>query len=220
MYSGVVHKIVSLEDEAYPTLLKEISNPPLALFIKGELDLNARPVIAIVGTRHVTNYGREAAQYFAEKLAKAGFLVVSGFMYGVDAIVHQTVIDVGGHTAAVLGFGFDHMYPVSHKELAERMLNTGQVLISEYEPWRGVEASNFPARNRIVTGMSLGVVVIEAGSRSGSKISARLAAEQGREVFAVPGPFNSPFSEGTKELINLGAKLVNDIGDILEEIPT
>lgn len=175
-------------------------------------------MIAVVGTRHVTDYGRKVTYSLARDLATAGFTIVSGFMYGVDAIAHGAAIDAGGKTIGVLGFGFDYMYPKSHASLAKRMLETGNTLVTEFEPEVPAMPQNFPRRNRIVSGLCLGVVVTEAAKNSGSMITARLAVEQGREVFAVPGPIDSLYSEGTKELINLGAKLVTNVSDIVDEL--
>lgn len=224
LYSRGMHEIhspittIKTNDERYPHLLSQIDDPPTILYVKGNLELNAGPAIAVVGTRRITPYGLEATKFFTRGLVKMGFTIVSGFMYGVDAQAHISALEVGGRTIGVLGFGFDYMYPASHRSLAARMLSEGQTLISEYPPQTKPHPKNFPARNRIVSGMSLGVLVIEAAPKSGSKITARLAAEQGREVFAVPGPFSSVYSEGTKELVNLGAKLVTCVDDIMDEL--
>lgn len=210
--------IIDRDSQFYPKLLGQISDPPVVLYVKGNLNLVSKPSIAIVGTRKATPYGLEATRVFTKQLVEAGFVIVSGFMYGVDAQAHMCAIEEGGRTIGVLGFGFEHMYPESHRSLAKKMLANDETLITEYPYWQRPSAGSFPARNRIVSGMSLGVLVTEAAAKSGTKITARLAAEQGREVFAVPGPFNSEFSQGTKELVNLGAKLTTSIDDILEEI--
>ncbi len=199
-------------------LLSQIDDPPKRLYVRGKLPDFSKPMIAVVGTRHVTDYGRKVTYSLARDLATAGFTIVSGFMYGVDAIAHGAAIDAGGKTIGVLGFGFDYMYPKSHASLAKRMLETGNTLVTEFEPEVPAMPQNFPRRNRIVSGLCLGVVVTEAAKNSGSMITARLAVEQGREVFAVPGPIDSLYSEGTKELINLGAKLVTNVSDIVDEL--
>lgn len=202
-----------------PLLLSQIPDAPKHLYIKGEWPDESMPRIAIVGTRHVTPYGRMVTQQFTKELVKAGFVIVSGFMYGVDAIAHETAVDCGGKTIAVLGYGLHApYYPKSHSILARKVLEHGSCLVSEFEPTVTAVPENFPRRNRIVSGLSLGVLVTEAGTKSGSLITARLAVEQGREVFAVPGRIDSPYSEGTKELINLGAKLVTSFRDIVDEL--
>lgn len=213
-------EIVILDESCseYPQLLREIADPPKVIYVKGSVNFNVQPMIAVVGTRRITPYGQLAAREFTQGLVEAGFAIVSGFMYGVDAVAHSSALEAGGRTIGVLGFGLEHMYPTSHRELASKLLASGNSLITEFPPWMRPFPTNFPRRNRIVSGMSLGTLVIEAASKSGSKITARLAAEQGREVFAVPGVFNSVYSEGTKELINLGAKLVTSVNDILDEL--
>lgn len=211
--------IVKLGDADYPVLLAEISDPPAVLYIKGKLNALA-PMIGVVGTRHVTEYGRRVTKGFTRALVRYGFTIVSGFMYGVDACAHSAAIESGGTTVGVLGFGFEYMYPKSHLSLVQQMTTAGNCLITEYAPWEPPRSANFPRRNRIVAGMSLGILVTEAASRSGSRITARLAADQGRGVFAVSGPIDSPFSEGTKDLVNLGAKLVTKAQDILDELPS
>lgn len=200
-------------------LLSHIPDPPHHLAIRGEWPDEKYPRIAIVGTRYVTAYGRKVTEKFTKELVEAGFVIVSGFMYGVDAVAHETAVDCGGKTIAVLGYGLEApYYPVSHARLAQKLLANGSCLVSEFEPNVTAIPGNFPRRNRIVSGLSLGVLVTEAGTKSGSLITARLAVEQGREVFAVPGPIDSPYSEGTKELVNLGAKLVTTIRDIVDEL--
>lgn len=202
-----------------PELLSEIPDPPAQLHIRGSWPDEKFPRIAVVGTRHVTSYGRKVTQRFTKDLVNAGFVIVSGFMYGVDAIAHETAIDCGGKTIAVLGYGLDApYYPRSHARLAEKILSHGSCIVSEFDSRTVAIPENFPRRNRIVSGLSLGVLVTQAGVKSGSLITARLAVEQGREVFAIPGPIDSPYSEGTKELINLGAKLVTSIRDIVDEL--
>ncbi len=204
---------------AIPQLLSQIPDPPTHLSIRGSWPDESLPRIAVVGTRHITPYGRMVTQRFTRELVQAGFVIVSGFMYGVDAVAHQTAIDSGGQTIAVLGYGLDApFFPSSHAPLAQAIISHGGCLVSEYAAKQRAIPENFPRRNRIVSGLSLGVLVTEAGVKSGSLITARLAVEQGREVFAVPGPIDSPYSEGTKELVNLGAKLVSTIRDIVDEL--
>ena len=211
-------KVITRSDPQYPRLLHEINDPPIVLYTKGELPLDVWPKIAVVGTRRITEYGEDVTASFTKSLVEEGFVIVSGFMYGVDAVAHRTALSNNGKTVGVLGFGFEYMYPKEHRQLASEMILTGNCLVSEYAPWQPPVPGNFPARNRIVSGMCVGILVTEAAAKSGSKITARLANEQGREVFAVPGPIHSPFSEGTKELVNMGATLVTNVSDIREEI--
>lgn len=213
-------RIVTQSDPLYPPLLLQISDPPVVLYVKGTLPDWSTPTIAVVGTRQITSYGRLVTQELTAQLVQAGCTIISGFMYGVDAVAHETVIEKKGKTVGVLGYGFGApFYPRSHALLAETIYAAGSCLVTEFPPWQHATAANFPLRNRIVSGMSLGVVVTEAASKSGSKITAECAVNQGRDVFAVPGPIHSTFSEGTKELVNLGAKLVTTAVDILEELP-
>lgn len=202
----------------YPYLLTQIDDPPKELYIQGELPDDKLPKLAIVGTRQITPYGVKVTKYFTKALVEKGFVIVSGFMYGVDRVAHETAMACGGKTIGVLGFGFDYMYPQNQKNLAAAMIASGNCLVTEYPPNTPPKPANFPKRNRIVSGMCLGILVTEAKPKSGSKITARLASEQGREVFAVPANIGSPFGEGTKELVNLGAKLVTRVEDILEEL--
>ena len=204
-------------DEDYPELLQQIPDRPSVLFVKGNLPEKIVNPIAVVGTRKITSYGKMVTEFFTKELVVSGCTIISGFMYGVDITAHKTAIECGGKTIGVLGFGHDHMFPASQKKFAKEFLEKGGVLISEHPPETTPIPGNFPIRNRIVAGMSQGVLVAEAAAQSGSKITANLATEYGRDVFAVPGPITSPYSEGTKELINQGAKLVTHVRDILEE---
>ncbi|NPA90881.1 MAG: DNA-protecting protein DprA [Chloroflexi bacterium] len=210
-------QVFTWEDEDYPRRLRQIYNPPPVLYVKGTLLPQDDWAIAIVGTRRPTNYGREAARMLGEGLARQGITVVSGLALGIDAEAHRAALDAGGRTIAVLGSGFRHLYPAQHKELARRIVQQGAV-ISEYALDVRPEASNFPPRNRIISGLSMGVVVVEAGEKSGALITAAFAAEQGREVFAVPGPIFHHPSKGTNRLIQEGAKAVTSVQDILEEL--
>lgn len=207
-------KLVSLWDEGYPLLLREISAPPTVLFYKGEL-LGDRPRIAMVGARKLSPYGRNVAEQLGSSLAGAGFSVVSGAAYGIDAASHEGALK-RGVTEAVLACGLDIAYPPRHKGLLEKIAEAGAV-ISEYAPGTMPLREFFPARNRIISGMSLGTVVVEAAERSGSLITAEQALSEGRDVFAVPGSVFSPVSRGCHKLIQQGAKLILDSCDIMEE---
>lgn len=210
-------EVVILEktDRRFPNFLKEISDPPERLWIRGEVDFN-KPCLAIVGTRKPTSYGREAAKFFASALSHAGFTIVSGLALGIDTIAHEATLEAGGETIAVLGSGIDLIIPPSNQGLAEKISHQGAV-ITEFPPETPGYAGNFPQRNRIISGLSLGALIIEAGEKSGALITAGFAAAQGREVFAVPGPIFSLQSQGANKLIQDGAKPVISPEDILEE---
>jgi DNA processing protein len=209
---------IALVDESYPSLLKEIIDPPLALFHRGDTACTRDPLIAVVGSRRASPYGVNAAREIARQLAGTGLTVVSGLARGIDAAAHEATLAAGGRTIAVLGTGIDVVYPRSHRRLTDAIAGQG-LIVCEFPPGTPPMAQNFPIRNRVISGLSLGVVIVEATSRSGSLITARMAAEQGREVFAVPGSIFSRGSEGTHRLIQYGAKLVHDVDDILEELP-
>ncbi len=210
--------VVSFTEDEYPILLREIPDKPPVLYVKGSLhSINQKPY-AIVGTRNITPYGTFVTKKIVQDLVKNSCSIISGFMYGVDAVAHQTAIEEGGYTVGVLGFGFNHMYPPNHAKLAEKVLEHGGALMTEYFIDHAPHPGNFPARNRIVAGLSLGIVVTEAAKKSGSKITAQFALEYGRDVFAVPGAITSQYSDGTKDLINDGAKLVTSAEDILHEM--
>lgn len=204
----------------YPKLLKEIPNPPYLLYARGTLSPNEHPSISIVGTRKNSPYGKQVAVDFSTKLARAGFLITSGLALGIDAFAHQSTLEAGGKTVAVLGSGIDdaHIYPRINFNLAKDIIANGGLLISEYPPETSPSENTFPARNRIIAGLSLGTLVIEAAESSGALITAKMALECNREVFSIPGPIFSPASQGTNSLIKSGAKLVSNIQDILEEI--
>jgi DNA processing protein len=210
-------KITTLEDNSYPELLKEISDPPPVLYMKGEIPKNDR-VIAVVGTRKITNYGKEATEVLVRDLVAAGFTIVSGLARGVDSHSHRVTIGNEGKTIAVLGGGVDKIYPQENEALAAEIASGNGAVISEFPLGMGSVPGNFPARNRIISGLSLGVLVTEAGEDSGSLITAGCAGEQGREVFAVPGPMYSKLAKGPAALIKQGAKLVMNVEDILEEL--
>ncbi len=214
--------VLTLSDPKYPRLLREISDPPFLLYIKGrktDSPINLDRTIAVVGTRKVTHYGVEVTQRIVSDLVACGFTIVSGLAYGVDAVAHQTAIDSGGKTIAVLGCGIDIIAPPSNARLYHQIGEEGcGAIVSEMPLGLRPNKGLFPARNRIISGLSLGVVVTEGADDSGALITARNAGEQGREVFAVPGPITSPYSKGPAKLIKQGAKLVDSVEDILEEL--
>jgi DNA processing protein len=210
-------RIIPINHAEYPPLLREIHDPPPFLYVMGRLDASI-PCIAMVGSREATRYGISMAGRLAAEAAKLGLAVVSGLARGIDTACHKGALSVGAQTVAVLGCGLSVVYPPENRRLYERIASTGAV-VSELPLNEAPNAYNFPRRNRIIAGMSIGTVVVEAGSRSGSLITARLAAEQGREVFAVPGSINSKTSQGTHSLLKQGAKLVASAGDIVEEFP-
>lgn len=210
-------KVITLSDEAYPENLKKIYDPPPFIYIKGDIKKEDNRAIAIVGSRKATTYGRLMAEKLSKDLAYYGVTVVSGMARGIDTFSHKGALSAGGRTLAVLGSGIDVIYPPENKQLLEDIFRSGAVL-TEFHFSTPPEGVNFPSRNRIISGLSLGVVIIEATSDSGSLITAAAALDQGREVFAVPGNITSRTSAGTNKLIKKGAKLVEDVADILEEI--
>lgn len=210
-------KVLTLLDKNYPKLLREIPDPPPVLYIRGELP-NSKRVIGVVGTRKMTSYGREVTEILVRDLVNMGFIVVSGLARGVDSHAHRVAIGNGGQTIAVLGGGVDRVYPGENEPLAKEIESGKGAVISEFPIGMDSVPGNFPARNRIISGLSLGVLVTEAGEDSGSLITAGLAAEQGREVFAVPGPIYSKLTAGPAKLIKEGAKLVTKVEDIFEEL--
>ncbi len=209
--------LVCWHHEDYPQLLKTIYDPPPVLYVKGALRPEDEKAVAVVGTRTPTQYGREMTRNLCRELARQGVTVVSGLARGIDSAAHEATLEGGGRTVAVLGCGIDVVYPPENRRLYAAIAARGAV-ISEFPPGVKPESHHFPVRNRLISGMSLGVVVMEAAEKSGSLITSRLAAEQGREVFAVPGPLSSPKSKGTNALIRSGAKLVSGVEDILEEL--
>ncbi|MFH1226351.1 MAG: DNA-processing protein DprA [Planctomycetota bacterium] len=216
-------KIISCEDENYPENLKNIFDYPLVLYVKGDIKnvLSKEGfAIAMVGSRRATLYGEAQASRLSYVLAGYGFCIVSGLARGIDAAAHNGCLKCkGGYTVAVLGNGLSRIYPPEHKKLAERIIESGGALISELPIQTPPLSQNFPARNRIISGLSLGVVVVEAPLKSGALITADLALDQGREVFAIPGKIDNPFSHGCHKLLKQGAKLVENAEDILEELP-
>jgi DNA processing protein len=210
-------KVITVVDKDYPRLLLEIYDPPPVIFLKGEIKPEDDLAIAVVGTRKATVYGKEVTRYLVKELVGYGFTIVSGLARGVDSLAHQTALECGGRTLAVLGSGLNRIYPPENHSLAEEIARGG-VLLSEFPPNFEPLAGNFPARNRIISGLSRGVVVTEAGEDSGSLITANLALDQNREVFAVPGPIFSKLSKGPADLIKAGAKLVTSVEDIIDEM--
>ncbi|NOT01804.1 MAG: DNA-protecting protein DprA [Phycisphaerales bacterium] len=210
-------RIICLEDAEYPRLLKHIPDAPLCLYVKGASIGADGPTMAIVGSRRSSRYGLEQAERFGGSLAHAGFTVVSGMARGADGAAHRGALNAGGRTVAVLGCGLAHVYPPEHKGLAEAIVQQG-ALVSALPMDTPPDASHFPPRNRIIVGMSLGVLVIEAGKQSGALISARLATEYDREVFALPGMITNPYAHGTNALIReSSAKLITSLDDILDD---
>jgi DNA processing protein len=207
----------TIQDDDYPRLLREIPAPPPVLFVKGALTDADKIAIAIVGTRRATSYGREMARRIASELAGAGVTIVSGLARGIDAVGHQAALEAGGRTIAIMASGVNIIYPPEHRELAARIAEQG-ALVSDYPPDRKPDAVNFPARNRIISGISLGTLVVEAPARSGALITCDFAADQGREVFVVPGSALSSASEGTNRLLRDGARAVMCAGDILDDL--
>jgi DNA processing protein len=211
------HDLLTLADPDYPPLLKLAPDAPVALFLRGDRALLGQPHFAIVGSRNPTPQGAENAQAFASYLAGCGLVICSGLAAGIDAAAHRGALAVGAPTTAVLGCGPDRIYPAANAELARRIDAQG-LIISEYLPGTSPVKANFPRRNRIISGLSLGVLVVEAAQRSGSLITARLAGDQGREVFAIPGSIHNPLARGCHALIRQGAVLVETAHDILAEI--
>jgi DNA processing protein len=209
---------VAYSSEKYPPLLKQIPDPPLVLYVRGDVGALSRYAVAIVGTRRPTAYGGQVAQRLARDLAGRQLVIVSGLVRGIDSAAHRGALEAKGTTVTVLGSGIDVIYPRENKRLAEQVVECG-ALISEFPPGTSPAPENFPIRNRIISGLSLGVLVVEAAEYSGSLITARLAVEQNREVFAVPGNITSAQSFGPNHLIKQGAKLVDEWMDVLEEFP-
>jgi DNA processing protein len=211
-------EILTLDDPGYPIRLKEIPFPPPLIFVKGEIKSEDSLALALVGTRGASYYGKKICRSLAKELARRGVTVVSGLARGIDTSAHLGALEGGGRTLAILGCGLDVVHPPENLELYGRIQESG-ALITEYPLGTPPEAHNFPRRNRIISGLSLGVLVVEAGVKSGTQITAQCAPEQGREVLAVPGPINSPTSVGPHRLIQTGAKLVQDVEDIMAELP-
>ena len=211
-------ELLAVTDEIYPTLLKEIPDPPAFLYVHGEVAILKHPQIAIVGSRKMTPQGANIARQFALALGNAGLAITSGLALGIDSCAHMGALDANAPTIAVLGTGIEGRYPRSNTVLYEKIIAMGGVLVSEYPIGTPPHGANFPRRNRIITGLSMATLVVEASERSGTLVSARLAAEQGRDVFAIPGNLNSPVSIGCHNLIREGATLVTTPAHILEDL--
>lgn len=209
--------VLTLDDPDYPVLLRELPDAPPVLYIKGSLSADDQWAVAFVGTRRATVYGRDMTCNLVTPLVHAGITIISGLALGIDAVAHKAALDAGGRTIAVLGCGIDTIYPPEHRKLAAEIMNSGAV-VTEFPPRTPPEGKNFPVRNRIVSGLSIAVVVIEAPESSGALLTADIAAEQGRDVFAVPGNITSKSSIGTNRLIQNGAKLVISADDIMDEL--
>lgn len=211
------HAIVHFESPDYPALLREIAAPPPVLYVEGRLESLGEPAIAIVGSRRGSGYGRRHAEWLAQELSSAGLLICSGMALGIDTAAHKGALAAGGRTIAVMGTGVDICYPARNRDLREQIRAQG-ALVSEFPLGSPGIRANFPRRNRIISGLSAGVVVVEASLKSGSLVTAKLALQQNREIFAMPGPISSPFSRGCHQLIRQGASLVETPDDILQEM--
>lgn len=211
-------KIITIDDKEYPKLLKEIDTAPFVLFVKGSIKLLSQVGVTVVGTRQMSQYGRRAVERLVKGLVEARLVIVSGLARGIDGRAHRVCLDDGGKTVAVLGHGLEKIYPPEHLSLAEEIVKAGGSLMSEYPLGYPISRGNFPARDRLMAGLSLGTLVIEGKQKSGTKITASWAAEYGREVWAVPGPIDSPVSQAAADLIQEGAKLVTKVEDVLEEL--
>ena len=210
-------QIISMADAEYPEILKGIYDPPLCLYVRGKLPDFSYNSLAVVGSRRATIYGRKMAKHLSEEAVLAGWKVISGLAFGIDAIAHQATVDAGGVTVAVLGGGLARIHPQENVQLARDIIETGGALISEFPMKFPVSRQSFPRRNRIVSGLSQAVLIIEAGLKSGALITANLAMEQGKDVFAVPGHVDNPQAKGCHKLIKQGAKLTEDFNDILDD---
>jgi len=211
-------KIITFDSIYYPALLKEIKSPPLVLFVKGNFEILNQPQIAIVGSRNASFQGLSNAKKFAINLSRSGLVLTSGLALGIDSACHQGALKEAGKTIAVLGSGLGHIYPKSNIKMSHEIVDKAGALVSEFNPFDEPKPYNFPRRNRIIAGLSLGVLVVEAALKSGSLITAKLAIEEGREVFAIPGSIQSSLTSGCHSLIKDGAKLVESVKDILEEL--
>ncbi len=209
--------VITINDAAYPPLLKEIADPPPLLFVRGDGQLLGLPQLAMVGSRNPSALGKETAFSFAKSLSQQGWVITSGLALGIDAASHQGALAAGGLTIAVAGTGLDRVYPAQNKDLANAIVASGAI-VSEFPPGTTAKANHFPRRNRIISGLCQGLLVVEAAKQSGSLITARMALEQNREVFAIPGSIHNPLARGCNALIRDGAKLVETTQDILEEL--
>lgn len=213
------YSVLTWDSPDYPAYLREVPAPPPLLYVAGQLQAVDKWSVAVVGTRRLTAYGRQMTREIVTGLVQNGVTIVSGLARGIDSIAHKTALEAGGRTIAILGSGLDHVYPPENRPIVKQIVEKGQgAVVSDYALGTRPESKNFPPRNRIISGLSLGTVVIEAGQKSGALITAQFAVEQDREVFAVPGNVNSPASAGPNRLIQQGAKLVMSVDDILEEL--
>jgi DNA processing protein len=210
--------LLTWDSPDYPRYLREIPNSPPLLYVKGELRSSDQWALAVVGTRRLTTYGRQVTRELVSDLVRNQVTIVSGLAKGIDGEAHKSALDAGGRTIAVLGSGVNYIYPSEHRTLAQRIVSGRGAILSDYPLGTVPESRNFPPRNRIISGLSMGVLVIEAGERSGALITAEFGLEQDREIFAVPGNINNPASKGTNRLIKQGAKLVQEVDDVLEEL--
>jgi len=210
-------KLLTIDDFQYPSLLKEIYDPPILIYYKGNINWKESIFFGVVGTIKLTSYGKRAIEEIVSGLTQKGLVIVSGMARGGDTVAHKVAINNGGNTVAVLGSGLNHIYPPENKKLSQQITEHG-ALISEFPPSTEPRRQHFPMRNRIISGLSLGLLVVEASEKSGTLITANCALEQNREVFALPGSIFNPYSRGPAKLIKMGAKLVSDIEDILEEL--
>jgi len=211
------NRIMTCHDPDYPVLLSQVDTPPPLLYIHGNTDILGEPLLAMVGSRNPTTAGSRTATEFARHLSAAGLVISSGLALGIDAASHKGALDAGAPTVAVMGTGLDRVYPARHRDLARQIAERG-ALISEFPVGTAPRAENFPRRNRIISGLSLGTLVVEAAIRSGSLITARYAGDQGREVFAIPGSIHNPLARGCHQLIRQGAKLVETANDVMDEL--
>lgn len=210
-------EIITLSDDGYPSALKEVHDAPLCLYVRGQMPSDSDCLLGVVGSRRITNYGRSMSEHLSRAAAYAGWTVVSGLAYGTDAVAHKAVVEAGGRTIAVLGGGLARIFPQDHVPLAKSIIEGGGAVISEFPMEFAPNRRSFPMRNRIISGLSKGVLVIEAGTTSGALITAKFALDQGRLVFAVPGQADNPQAKGCNSLIKQGAKLTESFDDIMEE---
>lgn len=210
--------IINLGDRIYPSLLTQIPRPPKRLFVRGNLKLLDKPAITVIGSRQMTQYGKKVTNWLVKELVNHGLVIVSGLALGVDAQAQKKCLEAGGKTVAVFGHGLDRIYPDANRTLAQNILKKGGLWLTEYPPGTEIKPGNFKARDRIMAGLTPGTLVIEGKQRSGTKVTASFAVDYGREVFAVPGPIDSPTAVGPGELIQQGAKLILSAEDIFSEL--
>ncbi len=212
-------EIITIEDNRYPDSLRKIKNPPKQLYTEGNVELLKNNIISIIGSRSCSQNGKELANKFTKELVYQGITIVSGMALGIDTIAHETTLREKGETIAVLGNGLNRIFPIENKELYQQIIKNRGLVVTEYPPEEKAKSSNFLARNRIVSGLALGILVIEAAYRSGTSVTAKLAKEQGKEVFALPHEVNDIHGVGTNRLISRGAKIVTNTEDIIKEFP-